>query len=130
MHGSNVRGLLTEAHYDHSTRELVIHTPSKDAMKFWIGGSAKTSNMCIVWAQFYVNDKCHGVHAIVVPIRDDSTHKVLPGITIGDCGPKFGLNAVDNGFIEFNRFRVPVENLLNKVSGINEKGEFVSTSDS
>lgn len=117
-----MRGLLTEAHYDHSTRELVIHTPSKDAMKFWIGGSAKTSNMCIVWAQLYVNDKCHGVHAIVVPIRDDSTHKVLPGITIGDCGPKFGLNAVDNGFIEFNRFRVPVENLLNKVSGINEKG--------
>ena len=77
-----------------------------------------------------MNHKCHGVHAFGVLIIDDSTHNVLPGLTIGDCGPKFGLNAVDNGFIEFNRFRVPVENLLNKVSGINEKGEFVSTTDS
>lgn len=130
MHGSNVKGLQTEAHYDHSTRELIIHSPDRDAMKYWIGGSAKTSNMCMVWAQLYVKGKCHGVHAIVVPLRDDKTHKVLPGITIGDCGPKFGLNGIDNGFILFNKFRVPVENLLNKVSGINEKGEFVSAADS
>lgn len=88
-------------------------------MKFWIGGSAKTSNMCVVWAQLYIKDKCYGVHAIIVPLREESTHKVLPGITIGDCGPKFGLNGIDNGFIEFNHFRVPVTNLLNKVSGIN-----------
>lgn len=91
-------------------------------MKFWIGGAAKTSNMCIVWAQLYVKGKCHGVHAIIVPIRDQVNHKVLPGIRIGDCGPKFGLNGVDNGFIEFNHFRVPVANLLNKVSGITESG--------
>jgi acyl-CoA oxidase len=45
---------------------------------------------------------------------------------IGDCGPKFGLNAVDNGFILFHHFRIPVGNLLDKVSGINEKGEFFS----
>ena len=78
--------------------------------------------MCVLWAQLYIKDKCYGVHAIVVPLRDDKTLKVLPGITIGDCGPKFGLNAVDNGFIEFNKYRVPVANLLNKVSGIDEKG--------
>ena len=118
MHGSNVKGIMTEAHYDHKTRELIIHTPCKDAMKFWIGGAAKTSNMSVVWAQLYIKNKNYGVHAIIVPLRDDSTHKVLPGITIGDCGPKFGLNGVDNGFIEFNNFRVPVSNLLNKVSGI------------
>ena len=95
-------------------------------MKYWIGGAAKTSNMCVVWVQLYIKDKCHGVHAVVVPLRHDKTHKVLPGITIGDCGSKFGLNGVDNGFIEFNKFRVPVGNLLNKVSGIDEKGEFRS----
>ena len=89
-------------------------------MKFWIGGAAKTSNMSIVWAQLIINGNNYGVHAIIVPLRDDTYHKVLPGITIGDCGPKFGLNPIDNGFIEFNQFRVPVGNLLNKVSGINE----------
>ena len=130
MHGSNVKGMMTEAHYDHSSKELVIHSPSKDAIKFWIGGAAKTSNMTIVWAQLYIRDHCHGVHAIVVPLRDQETHKVLPGITIGDCGPKFGLNGVDNGFIEFNRFRVPVGNLLNRVSGVDEKGEFFSKASS
>ena len=88
-------------------------------MKFWIGGAAKTSNMCMVWAQLYIDGKCYGVHAMVVPLRDQHTHKVLPGITIGDCGPKFGLNGVDNGFILFNKFRIPVGNLMNKVSGIN-----------
>ena len=88
-------------------------------MKFWIGGAAKTSNMCMVWTQLYIDGKCYGVHAVVVPLRDEHTHKVLPGITIGDCGPKFGLNAVDNGFILFNKLRVPVGNLMNKVSGIN-----------
>jgi acyl-CoA oxidase len=75
--------------------------------------------MCVVWAQLYIKNKCHGVHAVIVPLRDNLTQNVLPGITIGDCGPKFGLNGIDNGFIEFNKFRVPVGNLLNKVSGIN-----------
>lgn len=54
MHGSNVKGLLTEAHYDHENRQIIIHSPSRESMKFWIGGSAKTSNMCIVWAQLYI----------------------------------------------------------------------------
>jgi len=99
MHGSNVKGILTEAHYDHGTKELVINSPSKDAIKFWIGGAAKTSNITILWAQLYIDGKRYGVHAIIVPLRDNKTHQVLPGITIGDCGPKFGLNAIDNGFI-------------------------------
>jgi len=88
-------------------------------MKFWIGGAGKSSNMAIVWAQLYIKNKLHGLHAFVVPLRCRKTHNVLPGITIGDCGPKFGLNAVDNGFILFDKFRIPVNNLLDKVSGVN-----------
>jgi len=80
--------------------------------------------MAVVWAQLYIQGECYGVHAIVVPLRDQKTHKVLPGITIGDCGPKFGLNGVDNGFIEFSKFRVPVGNLLNRVSGVDKEGHF------
>jgi len=91
-------------------------------MKFWIGGSAKISNICALWAQLYIGGKNYGVHCFVVPIRCKKTHKVLPGITIGDVGPKFGLNGVDNGFILFDKFRIPAANILDKVSGVNEKG--------
>lgn len=76
-------------------------------MKFWIGGAANLANISTVWAQLYVGDKCHGVHAFVVPIRDKNTHRPIPGITIGDCGPKMGLDAIDNGFIMFRNVRVP-----------------------
>ena len=32
----------------------------------------------------------HGVHAIIVPIRDASTGALLPGVEIRDCGYKVG----------------------------------------
>ena len=49
-HGSNVRGILTTAEYDKETREFIINTPCKEAMKFWIGGAGKTSNTCVAFA--------------------------------------------------------------------------------
>ena len=49
-HGSNVKGIDTTAHYDKETKEFIIHTPNDGAMKFWIGGAAKTSNMSVIFA--------------------------------------------------------------------------------
>ena len=49
-HGSNVRGIKTTAIYDKETKEFVLNTPSQDAMKFWIGGAAKSSNTCAIFA--------------------------------------------------------------------------------
>lgn len=49
-HGSNVRGILTTAHYDANSEQFIINTPTDLAMKFWIGGAAKTSNMSVVCA--------------------------------------------------------------------------------
>lgn len=49
-HGSNVRGILTTATFDSNSREFVLNTPCKEAMKFWIGGAAKTANSSVVWA--------------------------------------------------------------------------------
>jgi acyl-CoA oxidase len=31
-HGSNVKGILTEAHYDHQNQEFVMHSPSKEGI--------------------------------------------------------------------------------------------------
>ena len=46
------------------------------------------------------------MHALLVPLRDEDGD-VLPGIAIEDCGPKLGLDGVDNGRIAFDHVRVP-----------------------
>jgi len=68
-HGSNVRGLLTTATYDHKTRSIVVHSPVEEAGKEYIG-NALHSTMAAVFAQLIVDGENHGVHAILVPIRD------------------------------------------------------------
>ena len=125
-HGSNVRGILTEAHYDHHNQEFVMNTPVKEGMKFWIGAAGQVANMAVIWAQLYIDEKCYGVHAYVVPIRDKQTHKLLPGVIIGDCGPKGGLQGVDNGFIMLDKVRIPKIYQLNKISGVDQNGKFKS----
>jgi acyl-CoA oxidase len=104
----------------------VLNTPFKEAMKFWIGAAAEVANMSVIWAQLYIDGKCYGVHAYIVPIRERKTHKLLPGVLIGDCGPKNGCNGIDNGFILLDNVRVPVENQLDRISGVNSEGKFFS----
>jgi acyl-CoA oxidase len=41
---------MTTAYYDKVTQEFIINTPCKEAMKFWIGGAGKTSNMSTIFA--------------------------------------------------------------------------------
>ena len=89
-HGSNVREIQTEATYDKASESFIINTPCLEATKWWIGGAAKTSNIATVFAQLIVDGNNHGVQAFIVPLRD-ANHDPLPGVTIGDCGPKPGL---------------------------------------
>lgn len=82
--------------------------------------------MCIVFAQLIVNDKNHGVTPFVIPFREKETHEPYPGIIVGDCGLKIGLNGVDNGFINFNKVKVPYDSMLDRFVSIDEQGEFHS----
>ncbi len=123
-HGSNVRGIKTTATYDAKNERLVIHTPGKNDNKEYIG-NAMHSKMASVFAQLIVNGKNEGVHAILVPLRDED-HELLPGIRVADNGYKLGLNGVDNGKIWFNQVSVPKENLLNKYGTILANGEYYS----
>ena len=45
---------------------------------------------------------------------------MLPGVTLGDVGPKNGANMIDNGWIRIEDVFIPYENLLDKIGGINE----------
>jgi len=124
-HGSNVRDLETLAVYDEHMREFVIHSPSPTSTKDWIGNAAQHARMATVFAQLEVGRERQGVHAFLVPLRDDEG-AVLPGVEIEDCGLKEGLNGVDNGRIRFSRVRVPRENLLNRFADVTEQGEYTS----
>ncbi|WP_394747336.1 acyl-CoA dehydrogenase family protein [Spongiimicrobium salis] len=124
-HGSNVRGIKTTATYDSETDTIVIHTPGKNDNKEYIG-NALHATMASVFAQLIVNGKNEGVHAVLVPIRDEN-QKLSPGVTIEDNGYKLGLNGVDNGKIWFHQVSVPRENLLDKYGSIGDDGTYYSS---
>ncbi|CAI5679855.1 peroxisomal acyl-coenzyme A oxidase 1 isoform X1 [Oreochromis niloticus] len=124
-HGTHLRGLETTATYDPATQEFVLNSPTVSSIKWWPGGLGKTSNHAIVLAQLYTLGNCHGLHAFIVPIRDMNTHLPLPGIVVGDIGPKFGFNEVDNGFLKLENVRIPRENMLMKYAKVEPDGAYV-----
>jgi len=124
-HGSNVRDIETVARYDPETDEFVVDTPCETARKEWIGNAAAHGEMVTVFAQLEVGEERHGVHAFLVPIRDDDG-EALPGVRIEDCGHKMGLNGVDNGRLWFDEVRIPRDNLLDRYGSVDEEGEYSS----
>lgn len=87
----------------------------------------------------------------LLQIRDATTHKVRPGILVGDVGPKLGFNTIgtkqapssplftclallsdqcpcmmmpDNGFMQLNHVRVPRGQKLNRFSEVTADGQF------
>jgi acyl-CoA oxidase len=124
-HGSDVQSLETTATYDPETQEFVIDSPTRTSRKDYIGGAAQTATMAAVFAQLITKGEGHGVHCLVVPIRDEAGND-LPGVTTSDCHYKGGLPGVDNGRIQFDQVRVPRENLLNKYADVAEDGTYSS----
>lgn len=123
--GSNVRDLETTATYDRSSESFIIHTPHPKAHKEWIGNAALHGRMATVFAQLLVEGTNHGVHAFLVPIRDQ-TGQPMPGVTVGDTGIKEGLNGVDNGQLWFDNVRVPRRHLLNRFGDVAADGSYSS----
>jgi acyl-CoA oxidase len=124
-HGSNVYDLETVAKYDPATREFVITTPHDGARKDYIGNAALHGRLATVFAQLEVGGQNHGVHALLVPVRDDEG-KPCRGVRIEDCGEKLGLDGVDNGRLWFQNVRVPRSNLLDRFGSVSEDGVYDS----
>ncbi|MEV6911323.1 acyl-CoA dehydrogenase [Amycolatopsis sp. NPDC051071] len=121
-HGSDVQHLRTTATYDPATREFVVHTPDRGAMKEYIGNAARDGELAVVFAQLITGGESRGVHAFLVPIRGEN----VSGVEIEDCGRKAGLNGVDNGRLTFTQVRVPREALLNRFGDVAEDGTYTS----
>ncbi|MBV8417017.1 MAG: acyl-CoA dehydrogenase family protein, partial [Verrucomicrobia bacterium] len=124
-HGSNVQCLETTAVYDRANDCFVLDSPTYSAGKNFIGNAADDGRLATVFAQLEVNGQKHGVHAFVVPIRDE--HGIpFPGVTIEDNGLKMGLNGVDNGRIWFDHVKVPRVEMLNRFANVTVDGQYRS----
>ncbi len=108
--------------------EFVVHTPVEQARKQYIGNAAQDGRMAVVFAQLIVAGEKHGVHALIVPLRD-SHGRLCKGVRIEDDGEKMGLNGVDNGLIWFDHVRVPREALLNQYADVSPEGVYSSPID-
>ncbi len=48
----------------------------------------------------------------------------MPGVELGDIGPKFGYNTKDNGYMVLNHVRIPRTNMLKRFSEVDAEGNF------
>ncbi|KAF5366862.1 hypothetical protein D9757_011921 [Collybiopsis confluens] len=127
-HGSNVASLETTATYIPGTKEFDIHSPTLSSSKWWIGALGKTATHGVVQAKLILpGGEDMGPHLFFVQLRSLETHKLLPGITAGDIGPKAfdGTPANDNGFARFNHVRIPKEHMLSKFAQVTDDGKYV-----
>lgn len=120
-HGSDVQSLETTAEYDKATDEFVINTPSVKAAKFWPGDLGIYANYAMVFAKLIADGQPLGVHSFIVPIRDNM-RQPLPGIELGDIGPKYGFVTKDNGYMIMKNVRIPRKNMLRKYVTLNKDG--------
>lgn len=126
-HGSNSKNLRTTATYNPTTQGFLVHTPDIEAAKCWVGNLGKVASYTVLFAQLLTHDgTCHGVHQFLVPLRDTHTLKLLPGVVAGDMGAKLGMNGISNGFVMFNNYWIPRENLIPGGGEITPDGRFIS----
>lgn len=137
-HGSNVQGLQTKAYYDPIKKDIAVCSNDDDisSRKWWIGGLGITADHAVVQALLYFppdNDPACldrsryinlGPHLFIVPIRDPETRVPLPGVTVGDIGPKAasGFSIIDNGYLSMNNVRIPTDNMLSRFMQIDTSG--------
>ncbi|KAH7882117.1 peroxisomal oxidase [Phlebopus sp. FC_14] len=130
-HGSNVARLETTATYLPETQEFEIHSPSLTSTKWWVGGLGKTATHGIVQAKLVLPvGKDMGPHLFLVQLRSLEDHSALPGIVLGDIGPKAGggLPAIDNGYARFDHVRIPRVNMFSKFARVTKDGRYVTPS--
>jgi acyl-CoA oxidase len=59
----------------------------------------------------FIDGKESGLHVFMVQIRDEN-HKPIPGVTLGDLGPKMGDPVNDTGYMVLDNVKIPRTNLL------------------
>jgi acyl-CoA oxidase len=123
-HGTFVRGMETTAEFDPSTQEFILNSPTLTSIKWWSALLGCVATHAIVIARLITKGHDHGMHLFIVQIRSLEDHHPLPGIKVGDIGPKFGLNFYDNGFLHLTNVRIPRDHMLMKHSQVLPDGTY------
>ncbi|TFY70825.1 hypothetical protein EVG20_g2167 [Dentipellis fragilis] len=126
-HGSNVAALETTATYLPDSQEFEIHSPTLTSAKWWNGALAKTATHGVVQAKLILGGKDLGPHLFFVQLRSLEDHTILPGIVIGDIGPKAmgAWGATDHGYARFDHYRIPRGNMLSKFAQVTQDGRYI-----
>jgi len=123
-HGSNVRALETTATFDPETDEFVIHSPTLSSIKWWPTGMYAATHG-IVFAQLISKGKNHGFNAFWVQFRDDKGN-LMPGVEVGEIGPKIVPRITNIGYARFSHVRVPRFNLFARTQQVTRNGEYIA----
>lgn len=86
--------------------------------------ASKTCNHAIVMAQLVIDGEYHGISGFIVQLRSLENHKVVPGLELGDIGMKAGFDTQDNGYLKFNKVRIPLNNMLMRHARVTPDGKF------
>ena len=65
----------------------------------------------------------------MVQIRNTETYDPMPGIELGDVGPKFGYETKDNGYMIIKNVRIPRTDMLKRYSEVLKDGTFIIKGD-
>lgn len=124
--GSYIKAFQTTATFIPEKDEFEIHTPTLTATKWWVGNAAQTATHGIVFARLIIGGTDYGVHNFVVQLRDQN-FDLCKGVSIGDVGPKRGLDGTDNGWLSFDHVRIPRTNMLMKWDQVSKDGTFTKS---
>jgi acyl-CoA oxidase len=124
--GTDVRNVQTRVTYDRQHHRLILHSPSPEACKCWIGNALHAAQVLMVLARLEVDGEDQGHHWFRVVVRKRENGRLLPGVRMIACDPKGGIHANQVAAIRFCNVSLPVEALLQRHAHFTRDGVFIS----
>lgn len=122
-HGSNLRALETTATYDKRTQEFIIDSPTLSSMKWWPTGMYAATHGAVM-ARLIIDGRDYGFHGFMLQFRDDQGF-LMPGVEVGEIGPKLNRFNANIGYARFDRVRIPLFNMFAKRQQVLPDGTYV-----